>query len=95
MGFGTDLIAELEQYQSMEFAIRREVLSAQEILKSVTCNNAKILQLENQIGVITPGAFADLIAIKGNPVEDISLLEKPERNIKLIMKAGRIYKNLL
>lgn len=46
-----------------------------------------------QLGVITEGAYADLLLINGNPLEDISILTKPDDNLALIMKAGTIYKN--
>lgn len=43
--------------------------------------------------VLEEGAYADLLLINGNPLEDISILTKPEENLALIMKAGKIYKN--
>jgi imidazolonepropionase-like amidohydrolase len=45
--------------------------------------------------VIEEGAYADLLLINGNPLEDISILTKPEENLALIMKDGKIYKNML
>lgn len=50
---------------------------------------------EGPLGVIKPGAYADLIIVDGNSLEDISLLADPETNLKMIMKDGRIYKNAL
>ena len=41
------------------------------------------------------GAYADLVIVDGNPLEDISLLADPEANLKVIMKDGKIYKNTL
>ena len=45
------------------------------------------------IGVIKEGAYADLLLVDGNPLQDISLLADPEKNLKIIMKNGKIYKN--
>ena len=42
-----------------------------------------------------PGAYADLLLVDGNPLEDIALLEAPEENLAVIMKDGVIYKNEL
>lgn len=47
------------------------------------------------IGVIEPGAYADLLIMDGNPLEDTSVLTKPETNLNVIMKDGKIYKNTL
>ena len=45
------------------------------------------------LGVIEDGAYADLLIVDGNPLEDISLLADPEANLALIMKDGIVYKN--
>ena len=45
--------------------------------------------------MIRPGAYADLVLIDGEPLEDISVLADPENNLRLIMKDGVIYKNTL
>jgi imidazolonepropionase-like amidohydrolase len=43
--------------------------------------------------VIEEGAYADILLINGNPLEDISVLTNPDKNLALIMKDGKIYKN--
>jgi imidazolonepropionase-like amidohydrolase len=48
-----------------------------------------------KIGVIEPGAFADLLILDGNPLEDISVMTRPEENLRIIMKGGVTYKNTL
>ena len=45
--------------------------------------------------MVEEGAFADLLLVDGNPLENIDLVADPERNFKIIMKDGRIYKNTL
>jgi imidazolonepropionase-like amidohydrolase len=45
--------------------------------------------------VIKEGAYADIIIVDGNPLEDISLFADPEKNLKVIMKDGKIYKNTI
>jgi imidazolonepropionase-like amidohydrolase len=49
----------------------------------------------NGLGVIEEGAYADLIVTEGNPLEDISLIEDYENNMKLIIKNGEVWKNTL
>lgn len=46
-----------------------------------------------KLGVIEEGAYADLLLVEGNPLEDISILTKPEENLVLVMKDGDVYKN--
>ncbi len=95
IGLGTDLMGELIDAQSREFSIRAQVLRNGDILRSATSVNAEILQKMGELGVVVPGALADLIVVDGNPLEDISLLEDPESRLLLIMKDGSIYKSRL
>jgi imidazolonepropionase-like amidohydrolase len=48
-----------------------------------------------KLGVIEAGALADLVLVEGNPLEDMKLIENPAKNFVVIMKDGKIYKNLL
>ena len=57
------------------------------VLKSVTAGNAALLGLKD-FGVVRKGGMADLIIVAGNPLEDIKTL----RNVKFVMKGGKIYK---
>jgi imidazolonepropionase-like amidohydrolase len=93
MAIGSDLLGELQVYQSDEFRIRSEVLSSAEVIRSATLIGAEILRMEGLLGVIAPGAFADLIALEGNPLEDISVLLGQGERIPLLMKDGHFLKN--
>jgi imidazolonepropionase-like amidohydrolase len=102
--FGTDFIGSLEMkaLQVNEFTNRTKWFSNAEILKQATSINAQVLELSGprnpypgKLGVIEEGAYADLLLINGNPLEDISILTKPEENLALIMKDGKIYKNTI
>ena len=95
MGFGTDLLGECHGYQSGEFSRRAEVLTPLEIIRSATLGNAELFQHEGKLGVIAPDAYADLLAIDGNPLDDLSLLEGQGKHLALIMKGGVIYKDNL
>ena len=95
MGFGTDLLGETHEHQSREFGIRAKVLAPAEILRSATVVNAEILGRPGELGVIAPGALADLLVVDGNPLEDISLLEGQGEHLRAILKGGRFYKNQL
>jgi imidazolonepropionase-like amidohydrolase len=45
--------------------------------------------------VVEEGALADLLLVDGNPLQNIALVEDPARNLVVIMKDGKVYKNLL
>jgi imidazolonepropionase-like amidohydrolase len=46
--------------------------------------------MEGRLGILAPGAIADLLVVDGNPLDDINLLAHPERNLRLVMKEGHI-----
>jgi imidazolonepropionase-like amidohydrolase len=64
-------------------------MPAIDALRSATSTNARVLHMSDKIGEVRPGLFADIIAVEGDPIRDISAV----RRVKFIMKAGKIYKN--
>ncbi len=88
LGFGTDLIGESQARQRREFAIRAEVETPKEILRSLYVVNAKLCQMEGQIGTLTPGAAADIVLTKVNPLENIAALGADDA-IEGVIQAGR------
>ena len=95
LGFGTDLLGETHEHQSREFSIRARVLRPAEILRSATRVNAEILGREGELGVIAPGARADLLLVDGNPLDDISVLEDQGKRLDAIVKDGAFVRNRL
>jgi imidazolonepropionase-like amidohydrolase len=95
MAFGTDLLGPMHRRQSEEFLIRREVLPAAEILRSATSVAAKLLRQEGRLGVVAPGALADLIVVEGDPLADLALLTEQGAHLPMIMQGGRFVKNTL
>lgn len=95
MGFGTDLMGEMIVAQSKEFRLRAQVLKPMDILKSATAVNADILGQTGKLGCIAPGAYADLLVVDGNPLDNLQLLEDEGKWLLAIMKDGRFFKNLL
>lgn len=93
MGFGTDLLGQAHVLQNREFEIRSEVLPPIEIIRAATTVAATILQREGELGVIAPGAYADILLVNGDPLRDARVLSKPQENIQLVMKGGRVYRD--
>jgi len=95
MGYGTDLLGPLHRLQSEEFVLRGEVLPSHDVIRSATLDAARVLRMDGKIGCIKPGAFADLIVVRGNPLKDLSLLTEQGRHMPLIVKSGQLIKNEL
>jgi imidazolonepropionase-like amidohydrolase len=93
VAYGSDLLGQLQVEQSREFVLRREVLSAPEIIRQATIVGAEVLRQEGRLGVIAPGACADLLVVDGNPLRNIELLTGQGEHLLAIVKAGRFYKN--
>jgi imidazolonepropionase-like amidohydrolase len=93
IGFGTDLLGALHAYQNLEFTIRREFSPAIDVLRSATSVNAALVGRQGELGVVDERARADLIVIDGNPLNDITVLERSAETLRLVMKDGVIYKN--
>lgn len=91
MGFGSDLLGEMHQYQSEEFRIRAELLGNAEAVRSATSIAAEILQREGELGVVKAGAIADVLVVDGDPLSDIEVLAGPASRISLVMQAGKIH----
>jgi imidazolonepropionase-like amidohydrolase len=95
LGFGTDLLGEFHAYQSEELQIRARVQKPLAVLRSATLVNAEILGQTGRLGTIAPGALADLVAVDGNPLEDLGLLQNQGRHLSLIVKNGAVFKRAL
>jgi imidazolonepropionase-like amidohydrolase len=58
-------------------------------IRAATVRGAELLRMQKQIGTIEPGKFADVIAVEGNPLEDIRAMGR----VVFVMKAGQVYKS--
>jgi imidazolonepropionase-like amidohydrolase len=92
IGYGTDLLGPMHRYQSREFVIRSEAMSPFDSIRSATGVNAELLNRSGELGVVAPGARADLIVVDGDPLADISLLDGQGEHLTHIMKDGVFYK---
>jgi imidazolonepropionase-like amidohydrolase len=94
IGYGTDLLGPMHKHQTREFVIRAEVMAPFEVIRSATIVNAELLNRSGELGVVAPGARADLIAVDGDPLHDISLLDGQGEHISVIMKDGVLHKTM-
>jgi imidazolonepropionase-like amidohydrolase len=94
IGSGSDLLGTMQPYKTTELTLKARVMGNMGALVSATSANARLLRMEDRIGTIEEGKWADLTAVQGNPVDDITLLESAD-NVKLVMKQGAVLKRLL
>jgi imidazolonepropionase-like amidohydrolase len=94
VAYGSDLLGQLQNEQSREFQLRAEVLQPMEIVRAATTVAAKVLRQEGKLGCLTPGAFADLILIDGDPLKNLALFGEQGRHMPLIMKDGALHKTM-
>jgi imidazolonepropionase-like amidohydrolase len=104
LGFGTDLLMNPpSENQGAQLARLGTWMSPFEALRIATSENAKMLEMsgprhpyrEGALGVIKEGAYADILLVDGNPLENLDLVADAEKNFVVIMKDGKIYKNKL
>ncbi|MFN4080723.1 MAG: amidohydrolase family protein [Saprospiraceae bacterium] len=89
IAFGTDAGVFPHGLNALEFVfMARAGMSHEDILQSATTNAARLLRMEDKIGAIAPGKYADLIAVKSNPLDDIQTLRHPV----FVMKGGKVYR---
>jgi imidazolonepropionase-like amidohydrolase len=89
--FGTDMggIPWTEPI-AQEFPKMTELgMSPMDAIKSATSRAADMLEMTGKIGVLAPGAYADVIAVPGDPVKDIKQLG----NVQFVMKGGQVFKS--
>ncbi|MEY2412953.1 MAG: hypothetical protein QOD84_1559, partial [Acidobacteriaceae bacterium] len=89
MSFGTDAGVCPYGTAAKQFSMMVKYgMTAMQAIQSATSTAAALLGRSKEIGSIRPGKYADMVAVKGNPLQDVSLLEK----VSFVMKDGKIYK---
>ncbi|MEL6962977.1 MAG: amidohydrolase family protein, partial [Pseudomonadota bacterium] len=92
MAYGSDLLGGMQPHQSGEFEMRAQVLPIPTVISSATHVAAKLLKMEGAIGTLAPGAFADVLLVRRDPLDDVSILSGQGEGLAAIIKAGNIVK---
>jgi imidazolonepropionase-like amidohydrolase len=102
--FGTDILFDADAANRQGTYLTRLLrwYTPAEALKMATADNGELMALcgyinpyPGKLGVVEEGALADLLLVDGNPLENIRLVEEPDKNFLIIMKDGKIYKDTL
>ena len=92
IAFGTDAGVYPHGWNGKQFShMVKWGMTPMQAIQSATINSAGLMGWENEVGSLKPGKYADIIAVEGNPVENIKVLE----NVQFVMKGGKVYKNLI
>jgi imidazolonepropionase-like amidohydrolase len=104
LAWGTDYLFTPKQNveQTPSILKLKQWFKPAEILKMVTHDNAELLTLSGprnpypgKLGVVETGAYADLLLVDGDPIANLDLFADPDKNFKIIMKDGQVFKNTL
>jgi imidazolonepropionase-like amidohydrolase len=91
--YGSDLLGGMHRHQNQEFRLRAEVQPPLEVLRSATTMAADLLGLTGEVGVVAPGAHADLLVVDGDPLEDTGVLADPASHLRVVVQGGRLMVN--
>jgi len=90
VGFGTDAAVYPHGLNAHEFAVMVKLgLSPLQAIQAATVNDADLLGWSDKVGVLEANHYADIIAVDGDPLQDVTTLER----VKFVMKGGVVYKN--
>ena len=91
LGSGTDILGVRQSGRGEELALKARVIGPMKAIISATATNAQLFRMEDRIGKVLEGMDADLIAVSGDPINDIRLLANSD-NIPLVIKGGQVFK---
>jgi imidazolonepropionase-like amidohydrolase len=93
LGSGSDLLGPEQRHRGIELLLKARLLGPMQALVSATRTNAELLRRDNDVGTLTKGKLADMVAFDGDPLRDPELFDQPER-VVLVIQGGRVVKDL-
>jgi imidazolonepropionase-like amidohydrolase len=93
IGSGSDLLGDMATQRAVEFELKGQVMTPMEVLLSATKVNAELFRMQDRIGTVEPGKYADLLVVQGNPLKNLRVFQAQD-NLRVIMKGGRLHKRM-
>jgi imidazolonepropionase-like amidohydrolase len=93
LGSGSDLLGPEQRHRGLELTLKSRLLGPMEALVSATRTNAELLGRDDDVGTITEGKLADIVAFDGDPLDAPELFDQPER-IVAVLQGGELVKDL-
>jgi len=90
MAFGTDLLGGMHRHQNEQFRLLGKVQPAIDAIRSATTTAARLLEREGRIGVVAPGADADMLVLSADPLADISVLADIAEHLDVLVQDGKV-----
>ncbi|MFG2592212.1 amidohydrolase family protein [Streptomyces sp. NPDC048438] len=87
--YGSDLLGGMHRHQNEEFRIRAEVQKPIDVIRAATSTAAELLGMRGEIGTLEPGAHADLVVLRGDPLTDIGFLADPS-HVMGVVQGGSV-----
>jgi imidazolonepropionase-like amidohydrolase len=94
LGSGSDLLGPQQNRRGLEIVLKAKILGAMRAIQCATQGNARIMHLAERLGTVVAGTLADVIAVKGDPLSDPSVLDDPKR-VVLVIRGGEVVKDLI
>lgn len=89
IGSGSDLLGRHQHRKALELELQAKVMGAMGAIRAATATNARIIGRGHDLGAVSPGYVGDVIVVDGNPVDDITCLQRPEA-IQAVFQSGRL-----
>jgi imidazolonepropionase-like amidohydrolase len=89
--FGSDLLGGMHRHQNEQFRLLGKVQPAIDAIRSATTTAAELLGREGEIGVVAPGADADLLVLSADPLADIAVLADIAEHLEHVVQDGRVF----
>jgi imidazolonepropionase-like amidohydrolase len=93
LGSGSDLLGPEQRHRGLELTLKSRLVGSMEALVSATRTNAELLERDDDVGTVTEGKLADLVAFDGDPLQDPELFDQPER-VVVVIQGGKLVKDL-
>ncbi len=89
LAYGSDLLGGMHRHQNEEFRLRAQVQPPMDVIRAATTTAADLLGERGNLGVIAPGAIADLLVLDADPVADIGVLADIDDHLVELLQNGR------